>query len=133
MVMWKYAEPMEDRDEIEKFERDFGYAFENAYVKCAMHNNGGYPSKNSYDTNKATGRTIKKLLSFNEEDAENIWKINRLLGSKDSGFVVFAIDSFGNAICFARDSGAVVFIDHESDEVEQIAASFEDFLGALKD
>jgi hypothetical protein len=108
-----------------------GITFDRTFIECATQNNGGRPSINSFDTDKAKERTIKSLLSFNENDAENIFKNNEILEKEATNVVAFAIDNFGNYICFSKENGTVIFYDFESGQTEHIADSFSEFLGKL--
>ena len=45
-------------------------------------------------------------------------------------YIPFAIDHFGNLICFARNR-QIVFLDHETLNIEKIAPSFDEFVFSL--
>ncbi len=115
---WKYVKKLSDQNLIEKFTTQFGFKFPSDYIKCVKENNGGRPELHVFDTELTKERTIKTLLSFNEKDRETMWKANKkLIVINDKKYIAFAVDNFGNKICFDSDD-KVVFIDHESDTVE---------------
>lgn len=91
------------------------------------------------------------LLSFNKNDSEfTIWEAvvaydGHIQVAKECGdledinayetifnrYVIFADTPFGNEIAFGRTDDSVVFIDHETLDVEKVADSFDEFLDCL--
>ena len=129
---WKYVKKLADEKSIERFEKQYNFKFSSDYIACVKENNGGRPSLSVFDTSKTKERTIKTLLSFNEEDRETLWKANKdLITIDEKKYIAIAVDNFGNYICFdGKDK--IVFIDHESGDVEKVANSFSGFLDMLK-
>ena len=79
-----------------------------------------------------SGRELKSFLSFNTDDRETVWKIYEWNKDELSNkYVAFAIDNFGNLICFDADNDKVVFLNHEDLSVEHIANTFAEFLELL--
>ncbi len=129
---WKYVKTLKSEDLIYEFERLVKYSFSDSFRKCIIENNGGRPSKKAFDTDKAKERELKSFLSFNKEDRETVWKIFEW--NKDeltNKYVPFAIDNFGNIICFEVNTNKVVFINHENMSIEVIADDFEEFINKL--
>ena len=129
---WKYVKALKSDSLIEEYEKMTGYKFPESFCECVRKNNGGRPSKKVFDTDRTKERVLKSFLSFNKEDRETVWKISEWnsveLGDK---YVAFAIDNFGNLICFEKASGKVVFIELETLNVEVIADEFGGFIGRL--
>lgn len=128
---WKYVKTLTSYNLIDEFERIYNCTLPEEYKNCVQLNNGGRPEKRVFDTEKSKEREIKSLLSFNKEDKETIWKINEwnkedLLGK----YVAFAIDNYGNLICFNLNN-QIVFIDHETGNVEYICEGFAQFIDSL--
>lgn len=131
-MQWKYVRPLKDPALISKFEQKTGYKLPDDFTACVKNNNGGRPEHSTFNTDSSKGRAIKALLSFNLEDRESMWQAYVWLSPElRKRYVAFAIDNFGNLICFDRSTGCVVFIDDERLTVEQIANSFTDFVASL--
>lgn len=81
-----------------------------------------------FNTSASQERTIKSFLSLNATDVENILKMNKGVAEISAKLVAFAIDNFGNYICFDKENDAIVFLDFESGETELIDETFSDFL-----
>lgn len=129
---WKYVKPLSSVDCINEFESLVNYSFPTEFKNCVLHNNGGRPNKRVFDTDVQRERSLKTFLSFNKEDRETIWKIlewnkTQLLDN----YIAFAIDNFGNLICFDKSKQRIVFYNLESDRVEQIANNFSEFMRGL--
>ena len=129
---WKYVKPLKSEDAIQEFEEIYKFKFPDSFKECAYKYNGGRPEKDVYDTDKTKERTIKSLLSFNKDDRETIWKINDYCSDElGDRYVAFAIDQFGNLICFALSDKSVVFMNMETLNIEMISNCFSDFLNKL--
>ena len=129
---WKYIKPIADEKSVSEFEKEHGVLFPESFKAVVKKYNGARPENDVYDTEKTKERTIKSLLSFNKTDKENIWAMaeNSEIGNSDK-YVAFAIDHFGNLICFDVEDYSVVFVSHESDRTEKIADDFSGFLDKL--
>lgn len=129
---WKYVKPLTSTSLIDDFEALTKYRFCQSFKDCVINNNGARPSNKAFDTDKTKERMLKSFLSFNKEDRETVWKIfewcKEDLGDK---FVPFAIDNFGNLICFDKSNDNVVFLDHEVASCELVADNFDNFLAKL--
>lgn len=131
-MQWKYIKTLQDENLIKEFEEMLSYNLNRGYVDCIKQNNGGRPSNRVFYTEQGTERVVKSFLSFNKEDRETVWKI--LDWNKDileDKYIPFAIDNFGNIICFFKQDDSVVFIEHETGIVEKIASDFESFISGL--
>ena len=132
MITWRYTKKIIDVNSISEFETAYGHRFEKEYIDCVMQNNGGRPSASVYDTSNTKERTIKKLLSYNKADSESIWQTNEYLAMSNPELVGFAIDDFGNTICFLKEKTSVVFLSHETGKIEHLSNDFQDFLAMLR-
>lgn len=131
-MKWKYVKPLKSVKNIDDFECLVKYAFPNDFRKCVIENNGGRPEFRCFNTDKANERVLKSFLSFNKDDKETVWKMYEW--SKDelaNRFVPFAIDNFGNLICFDADNDHIVFLNHETLVIENIKDTFDDFMNSL--
>lgn len=129
---WKYVKPLKTESDFKEFEEKYSFEFPYSFREIVKKYNGARPEKDIYDTDKTKERTIKSLLSFNKDDKETIWKINECsteeLGDK---YVAFAIDHFGNLICFSKSDKSIIFINMDFPEIESISSNFADFLDKL--
>lgn len=131
---WKYVKKLINLDIISEFENMVGYNFCEAFKNCVVCYNGGRPSKKTFNTNKKTGREIKSFLSFNKDDLETVWKLYEWCKKElDNRYIPFAIDNFGNLICFEISNDNVIFINLENISIEFIANDFVSFLNKLYD
>lgn len=129
---WKYVKPLQTERLITSFENLVKYKFPEEFRKTVLLYNGGRPQYKTFDTEQVRERALKSFLSFNENDRETVWKIHEwnrdILGER---FVPFAIDNFGNLICFEAKNSTIVFLNHENGISEKIADCFDDFLRGL--
>jgi hypothetical protein len=129
---WKYVKALKSKDSIKKFETTYGFTFPDSFKGVVTKFNGGRPEKDIYDTNVTKERTIKSLLSFNVDDRETVWKVaewnKQELGNR---YVAFAIDNFGNLICFTVSDNSIIYMDMETLKVETIASDFSSFMDNL--
>ena len=129
---WKYVKPLISDSVIDEFEKTIKYSFPDDFKDCVVKNNGGRPQLKIFDTSVCKERAIKSLLSFNKDDKVTIWKINEWNAKElTNRFIAFAIDNFGNLICFDSNDNSVIFMDMETLKVELIANSFTGFLNCL--
>lgn len=134
-MQWKYVNALESEDTIREFENEIGYSFPNDYLECVKSNNAGYPELEifiSWRGKRKRKRALKRILSFNKGDRETVWNLNDF-GSDNYmvNYVAFGIDNFGNLICFDKTNDHIVFIDHETMNVEAVADSFREFINSL--
>lgn len=129
---WKYVKPLSSVENINEFECLVRYSFPKDFKIYVEEKNGGRPNKKAFDTNIHKGHELKSFLSFNKEDKETVWKIFN--GNKEElsdRYIPFAIDNFGNLICFNVDNDNIVFINHEDKNVEIAAENFTEFINGL--
>ena len=129
---WKYVKTLKSANLIDEFETLVCYELPKEFKECVLQYNGGRPERKGFDTDAIKGRELKSFLSFNKEDRETVWKIyewnKEELANK---YFAFAIDNFGNLICFDMNEDNVVFLNHEDLSVEHIAKTFTKFLELL--
>lgn len=128
MKEWRYIKPLETDSLIPDVERTLDYKFTNDYVDFVKKYNGGRPPVSEFSASKSQDRTIKSFLSFNPGDAENIVRLNKGVAEISVMLIAFAIDNFGNYICFDKKNHNVLFLDFETGDVDFIDETFSDFL-----
>lgn len=151
-MKWNFIKPLKSESSIDEFEELRGYKFQDSFRRCIIKNNGGRPEFDTFDTERTQERCMGSLLSFNKDDKWTVWfsveayecKIDFAKQYDDieeasaleeifNRYVVFADTPFGDDIAFDKTDDSVVFIDHETLEVEKIADSFDAFLECLYD
>ena len=129
-ITWKYVKPLSNVNAVEDFEKQNHVQFPLNLKQCLKDNNGGRPSLNVFDTDKSKERVFKALLSFNEADAENIYKFFPIIYSQSHGRLLpFASDPSGNYLCL-QGTKIVLFL-HEDETEEGVADSFSELLEKL--
>ncbi|EMB7845530.1 SMI1/KNR4 family protein [Vibrio vulnificus] len=128
MKDWRYIKPLAAESLIPDAEEKLGYNFVDSYIDFVKKYNGSRPPVSIFSISTSQERTIKSFLSFNATDVENILRLNRGVTEISAKLVAFAIDNFGNYICFDKENDAVVFLDFETGETELIDNTFSDFL-----
>ena len=114
---------------IKSAEKSFGIQLPKDLKEIIKSNNNARPSLRYFDSPKSIEHEFKKLLSFKEEDMENIYKAKKVLSSVDSTLFPIANDPAGNYICL--QGGKIVYWLHETDDIEILANSFSEFLSKL--
>ena len=151
-MKWYYVKQLQSKKLIDEFENLREYKFPNSFKECVILNNGGHPEFEAFDTEKTEERCISYFLSFNKDDNSTVWKSVEAYKSNievaEQGedyneataltnlfnrYVIFAYTPFGDDIAFDKTDDSVVFIDHETLNVEKITNSFEEFLNCLYD
>jgi hypothetical protein len=132
---WNYVKPLKSIDFISEFENKFNFKFPSEFKAIVMKYNGGRPVNNTYKTSSKE-RTIKSFLSFNKDDKESIWNIDKYDWNPDNDlitkYIPFANDSAGNLICFKKKDKSIIFLDMETLKSEHIADDFSEFETILR-
>ena len=134
---WLFAEPLKDTTVIGKVESIIGQSFPADFVEFILQHNAGCPKLCVFDTARVKERVFSRLLSFDENDKNNIFFDLRAFSDimPKTSLVPFAIDPFGNCLCFDYNTTppTVVFWDHEVNETEFVASTFTELLSKLYD
>lgn len=131
-MRWRYVKKLTSVKLIDEFERLVKYKFCESFRKSVLNNNGGRPSKNCFLKEKSEERVLKSFLSFNKEDKENVWYMFEWLEKEiKKKYIPFAIDNFGNLVCFDKSNDKIVFVNNDNMSVQIVADTFDDFLKTL--
>ena len=125
----KYVKPLQNKDLIIEFQKEYSFIFPRGFICFIRTNNGGRPPFKTFDTERDKEKSMKTFLSFNRSDLENIWDMVKLVSNQS--LIPFAIDNFGNLICFDSKTNAIVFWNSENCLIEFIAKTFNDFINNL--
>ena len=128
-ITWKYASPVSER-QINNVEKIWGFTVPNCLKEIIKIGNNGFPSKNKFDAKDTKEHVIKTLLSYNENDIENVFTAFAALKESDIDKIFpFANDPAGNLICM--NGSEVVLWNHETGTTEKVADSVNDFFEHL--
>ena len=127
-LTWKYVKPLREGKEVDDFLKCNNVTLPVEIVRCIKENNGGRPSKDTFDTDRSKERVFKALLSYNIVDKETIYMCYPNV-FKEKGIFPIAVDHAGNFICVDVNCGnAIVFFELESGIKEFIADNFKGLL-----
>ncbi len=128
-IKWEFSEELEKEDLLDDFETEYAYRLPHDLKELIKNHNGGVPNKPVFDRPRK-GMVLSNLLSFQQNGEETVYMVIdnfRLNGTIE--MLPFATDGFGNMICCKK--GAIVFWNHETNQVENIADSLGAFLEML--
>lgn len=126
---WARVKPLVDKNSVDKFEEKYDLSLPEDFKKCVIENNGGRPRPNSIETEDGNEFDVKALLSYNEDDKENIYKIIDYFISVFLGKLIpFASDSAGNYYCFKNKK---VVLWTQDNDIIFVCNSFSDFTKKL--
>ena len=129
-ITWNYVKELKDVLSIEKFENAHEFTYPADLKEILFKYNGGRPNLRYYDVGSEYDKEFKNLLSFNETDIENIYKVYPI-ESSDGTLVPFASDPAGNF--FVLKDSKIFLWNHESNSCIFISDTFSDFLMKLHD
>ena len=129
-IIWRRVKKLNTPDAISAFETKYGFVIPADLKDCISDNNGGRPTPKVLVTDTGAEYEVKSLLSYNEEDTENIYKvIDFFVKEYGTSVLPYAKDSGGNYYC-VKD-GKIVFWTQDM-EFYPICASFSDFIKLLE-
>lgn len=129
-LTWKYKIDLTNEQVFTEIEKDRGIVIPSNIRDFICKTNAATPSKYNFLIG-STEKVLGAILSFNrdEKDTDTVFTALSVVENRD--LLPFAIDPFGNYICYDVKKGVVVFWDHETDEVSSTAQDFDDFLMGL--
>lgn len=125
---WKKGTAVGD-DVIEKVEAKYNIILPTEYRNTVRMHNYAYPVPNIFDSEVSKEHVFNRLLSFDENDVENIFVFIPFLGESNGSLFPFGFDPFGNILCLEKEK--VVLWMHDTDKVEFVSNSFGEFLKGL--
>ena len=126
-MKWHYTEPLASDLPIREFEADNAITLPVDYRAFVRENGGGKPERCIYKTADGQERIVSYLLSVAPGRAVSIRSFN----PDTSRYVAIAIDPLGNLWCLERETGHIVFRNHETGSVTDAAKNFSAFLDKL--
>lgn len=130
-INWKYKIDLVD-DAIYRMSNKYGVIIPDDLVKLLEVANGATPSKSKFML-KVDEKLLGAILSFNPDEHEADSFETAMIIDFDKNILPFAVDPFGNYICYNVNDGTIVFFDHEENSISIIATSLKDFMSMLYD
>lgn len=131
-IIWKRVKKLSDINSLNKFEQDYGISLPDSLKEFIVINNGGRPSLDITKTEAGKEVEIKALLSFNQEDTENIYKVIEYFKKEFNGTIVpIATESSGDYFCIDITTGSIVYWDQETTALTFISKNFNEFINSL--
>jgi hypothetical protein len=118
-LTWKYVKTLNDPMAVKTFLNKNNLSLPKSLIEILEKYNGGRPSDKMILTEAKREYVFKSILSYNEDDKENIYNIYMDL-FKRSEYFPFASDAAGNFICYDIKTGKLVLYNHETNNVEII-------------
>lgn len=127
---WKYKIDIADPNVFFDIEKEFGVVIPEELRSLIIIANAATPSKYNFVIGD-TERVLGSILSFNvgETDTDTVYTALSIM--EDKTLVPFAIDPFGNYICYSNKDNKVVFWDHETGDVSSTEKGLSEFINSL--
>ena len=126
-------------EEVERVEHESGFRIPLDYVEVAKHVQGKMPLPGGHDAD-GNGSALGTLYHFSDEfNSERLGKVDHINEDSEGMLLPFSQDGGGNIFAFNYGSDpnnehpTVVFWDHETRVITELARSFTEFLGQLRE
>ena len=134
-MQFKYVKPT-TKSKIATVMKKYGISsLPKDLINLIINNNGGQPVKTTFDSEKTKELVFMRLLSYNNEDKENIHigfdAIQEINPNLSSVLYPIAIEAFGDLICLDLHSKKIVHLNHETGTTEFVANSITDLISKL--
>lgn len=129
-IVWKYKTEVSNSNVFTEIEKERGIQIPNELKEFIKDTNAATPSKYNFMLDNVE-KVFGAVLSFNQNETDIDSVFIALNAIEDKKLMPFAIDPFGNYICYDLESRAIIFWDHETDYTGVICNSLIEFLNAL--
>lgn len=127
---WKYKIDLKDPQAFAKVETLREIRIPKELRQFIEEHNAATPSNYHFMVG-STERVFGAVLSYDESETEADRVYPALDAIKNKKLIPFAIDPFGNYICYALDKNEVVFWDHETEDVTPTGKNLKQFIENL--
>lgn len=126
---WSRPKPLENPMAVKQLQEKYGFALSGDLTNCILSNNGARPRPNTIVLKNGEENDVKMLLSYNQNDPENIYKvIEYFIKTYNGSLIPFASDSAGNYYC---EQGKRIVLWTQNNEIMPVCNSFPQFLDSL--
>lgn len=127
---WKYKIDVANQDVFPEIEKKYGITISEELRALILTANAATPSKFNFLLG-TTEKVLGAILSFNKGETDTDTVFSALSAIEDRSLVPFAIDPFGNYICYSNNDNKVVFWDHETSGISSTEKDLSAFLESL--
>lgn len=127
---WKYKIDVVNQNVFSEIEKNYGITISEELRALILTANAATPSKYNFMLG-TTEKVVGAILSFNKEETDTDTIYSALSAIEDRSLVPFAIDPFGNYICYSNNDDKVVFWDHETSGIISTGKGLSAFLDSL--
>ena len=129
-MIWKYKIDLVNEKVFSEIENERKINIPNELKTFIIENNAATPSKYKFII-KGTEKVFGAVLSFNhgEKNTDSIFTALDII--EDKNILPFAIDPFGNYICYNISEKQIVFWDHETNITSSTEKNMQEFLTSL--
>ena len=127
---WKYKIDVVNQNVFSEIEKNYGITISEELRALILMANAATPSKYNFMLG-TTEKVVGAILSFNKGETDTDTVYSALSAIEDRSLVPFAIDPFGNYICYSNNDDEVVFWDHETSWVSPTGKGLSAFLNSL--
>ena len=114
---------------VKQLEEKYGFTVSKELSECILLHNGARPKPNTITLKNGEENDVKILLSYNENDPENIYGIIEYFIENYKGKLIpFAADSAGNYYCELEKR---IVLWTQSKEIFPVCNNFSQFLESL--
>lgn len=127
---WKYKIDVANQDVFPEIEKKYGITISEELRALILTANAATPSKYNFLLG-TTEKVLGAILSFNKGETDTDTVYSALSAIEDRSLVPFAIDPFGNYICYSNNDNKVVLWDHETSRISSTEKDLSAFLDSL--
>ena len=130
MNNWKYKIDVQCECVFAEIEAKYGIKFNDELKSFIIEHNAATPEKYHFMVG-TTERVFGAVLSVNkcEVDTDSIYTALDTVADKE--IIPFAIDPFGNYICYSTKDKTVIYWDHEREAKTSTSLNLNDFISML--
>ena len=130
MNNWKYKIDVECECVFEEIESKYGIKFNGELKSFIIEHNAATPEKYHFIAGTKE-RVFGAVLSVNNGEADTDSIYTALESVTDKEIIPFAIDPFGNYICYSENEKSVVYWNHETETKTSTGLDLNDFISSL--
>ena len=130
MNKWKYKIDISCNCVFGEIEKEYGVKFSDELKAFIAEYNAATPEKHRFMVG-TTERVFGAVLSVNkgETDTDSIYTALDVINDKD--IIPFAIDPFGNYICYSSKDSTILYWNHETNTTLSTELNLIDFIESL--
>ena len=126
---WRRPKTLINPMAVKQLEEKYGFTVSKELSECILLHNGARPKPNTITLENGEENDVKILLSYNENDPENIYRIIEYFIENYKGKLIpFAVDSAWNYYC-EQEKRIVLWT--QSKEIFPVCSNFSQFLESL--